>query len=282
MSKNFAGRVLRQEAGLLAPLEFRNDVRWRRTHDLRLSRFRDVVAVDLRAEDGSDEEEEDRIPGNHSSTVTSLDLEGQEGRYLLAGCADGSIYIHDLANFRGEPRCSSKLIGHLEPILPPPPEQPRTSIPSARRPEPAARSNRNTNGHFQGVETVQWYPGDSGLFITSGLDQRLLVWDANSLRIAEEFPIRRTVFCHQMSQPPSTLVAVASASSHVRLIDLKSGSSTHELRGHNGELAAFLSSRTSSITFEYNLPHPHLSNDLLKKIAHLVSIPHPGFPERPH
>ena len=73
------------------------------------------------------------------------------------------------------------------------------------------------------------------MFITSGHDQRLLVWDSNTLTIAEEFPIRRTVYCHQMSKPPSTLVAVASGSNHLRLIDLKSGSSTHELRGHNGE-----------------------------------------------
>jgi hypothetical protein len=55
------------------------------------------------------------------------------------------------------------------------------------------------------------------------------------MQVAEEFSIHRPVFCHQMSQPPSSVVAVASASHHVRLIDLKSGLSTHELRGHAGE-----------------------------------------------
>ena len=97
------------------------------------------------------------------------------------------------------------------------------------RPEAEAK-----DGHFQSVQTVQWFPEDSALFVTSGMDQRLLVWDANSLKIAEEFKINKLVFCHHLSRPPSTMVAVGSSSNHLRLIDLKSGSSTHELRGHSG------------------------------------------------
>jgi DNA excision repair protein ERCC-8 len=67
-----------------------------------------------------------------------------------------------------------------------------------------------------------------------GADERLLVWDSNTLQIAEEFSIQKSIFCLRMSPPPSTVVAVASTSNHVRLVDLKSGSSTHELRGHAG------------------------------------------------
>jgi DNA excision repair protein ERCC-8 len=179
------------------------------------------------------EEDEEDTPRGHSAAVTALDLEEQEGRYLLVGCSDGGLYIHDLSNFAGVPRTSSRLIGHVKPIPAPqvPDQLPSRASQVSRRPE---ASTAERDGHFQSVQTVQWYPGDSALFTSSGMDQRLLIWDANSFKIAEEFKINKLVFCHQMSQPPSALVAVASASNHVRLIDLKSGSSTHELRGHAG------------------------------------------------
>jgi WD40 repeat protein len=145
MSKNLSCRVLQRQTGLITPLKFTNDICWQRTSDIDLSRHRDVVVVDqANVEDGSDEEE--RIPGNHSASVTSLDLEEQDGRYLLAGCSDGSLYIHDLANFRNEPRTSSRLVGHIKPTSAPPNPAPR----SRAVPRPVVQTNRNRNGHYQG------------------------------------------------------------------------------------------------------------------------------------
>jgi WD40 repeat protein len=233
MSTNVCLRLLRHETGLLKSMKLRNEICWNRTRAIELCRFRDVC---INQENDSNEEDDDTEtdPRGHSAAITALDLDGQDGRYLLAGGADGSLYIHDLANFSGEPRFSSKLVSQIKSIPAPqvPAPQPRGSQSSRRRPERTQPEDRN--GHFQSVQTVQWFPGDSAIFVTSGMDQRLLVWDANSVTIAEEFNINKLVFCHQLSQPPSTLVAVASASNHLRLIDLKSGSSTHELRGHTG------------------------------------------------
>ena len=232
MSTNVCKRLLCHETGLLKSIKLRNDICWTRTRAIELSRFRDVSVNQENDDDG--EEDAETNPRGHSAAITALDLDGQDGRYLLAGGADGSLYIHDLANLSGEPRCSSKLVGQIKSIPAPqvPVPQPRGSQSSRRRPERTEPDDRH--GHFQSVQTVQWFPGDSAIFVTSGMDQRLLVWDANTLTVAEEFNINKLVFCHQLSQPPSTLVAVASASNHVRLIDLKSGSSTHELRGHTG------------------------------------------------
>ena len=233
MSLNISTRLFLHETGRLGTLKLKNDICWARVSKLELSRFRDIR---VRPENESDNEEGDEEqPRGHSSAVTALNVDSQEGRYLLAGCSDGSLYIHDLADFAGEPRCSSRLISHVK------------SIPAPQEPAPAARAfstSRNRtparpqaevkDGHFQSVQTVQWFPEDSALFVTSGMDQRLLVWDANTMKIAEEFKINKLVFCHHLSRPPSTMVAVASSSNHLRLIDLKSGSSTHELRGHSG------------------------------------------------
>ncbi len=51
---------------------------------------------------------------------------------------------------------------------------------------------------------------------------------------ADEYEFNSVVYCHQMS-PVATahcLIAAASQSSTVKLIDLKCGSATHTLRGH--------------------------------------------------
>ncbi len=50
----------------------------------------------------------------------------------------------------------------------------------------------------------------------------------------DEYEFSGMVYCHQMS-PVATrhcLIAAASQSSAVKLIDLKSGAATHSLRGH--------------------------------------------------
>ena len=34
---------------------------------------------------------------------------------------------------------------------------------------------------------MQWYPFDTGVFTTSGMDGSLKVWDTNMLQVAQEF-----------------------------------------------------------------------------------------------
>jgi len=38
--------------------------------------------------------------------------------------------------------------------------------------------------HHGSVETVQWYPFDSGMFVSSGTDKLVKVWDTNLLRVS--------------------------------------------------------------------------------------------------
>ncbi|XP_052775910.1 DNA excision repair protein ERCC-8-like isoform X2 [Mya arenaria] len=73
------------------------------------------------------------------------------------------------------------------------------------------------------------------MFTSSGADCMLKVWDTNRLKPADEYQFSGIVNCHHMS-PIATrhcLVAVATNSSTVKLVDLKSGSSSHSLKGHD-------------------------------------------------
>ncbi|KAJ8305557.1 hypothetical protein KUTeg_016102, partial [Tegillarca granosa] len=76
------------------------------------------------------------------------------------------------------------------------------------------RSNRHV--HKKSVETTSWYPLDTGLFLTN------------------EHQFNGIIYNHHMS-PIATkhcLVAVANQSSELKLVDLKSGSASHLLKGH--------------------------------------------------
>jgi len=41
--------------------------------------------------------------------------------------------------------------------------------------------------HRYSVETVQWYPYDTGMFTSSSFDKTLKIWDTNTLQVREKF-----------------------------------------------------------------------------------------------
>ncbi|ELU06884.1 hypothetical protein CAPTEDRAFT_147072 [Capitella teleta] len=144
----------------------------------------------------------------HTSGITSLDVDSTENRYLLSGSADGIVCVHDMENHNDVPKAEYPCVSTI------------------------GRSNRYRHKHS--VETVKWYPFDNGMFLTSGTDKVLKVWDANVLKTADEFAFSGVVYSHDMSSLASSrcLVAVSTQSSQIKLIDLKTGSATHSLRGH--------------------------------------------------
>lgn len=87
------------------------------------------------------------------------------------------------------------------------------------------------------IECVQWYPQDHGLFLTSGMDKCLKVWDTNVLTPADQFHFVGKIHSHHISHIGGHhLIAVATNVNHVHLVDIKSGANTHELRGHQGQV----------------------------------------------
>ena len=74
---------------------------------------------------------------------------------LLSGGYDGTIGIHDLENFTGEIKHTCKSVSTVD--------------------------CTNRHAHKKSVETVHWYPLDTGMFTSSGTDNLLKVWDTNNL-----------------------------------------------------------------------------------------------------
>ncbi|XP_065834594.1 DNA excision repair protein ERCC-8-like [Oscarella lobularis] len=145
----------------------------------------------------------------HTKGVLCLDLDPVDARYLLSGGADAAIAIYDTRNVRGEKTFKAEV---------------EYTIPGKRPP-----------GHNYSVNSIQWYPHDTGMFISSSSDKSLKIWDANRLMVAEQFLFSGPVYCHHLSPVPSKscLIAVGSEETFVTLCDIKSGSQTHILRGHD-------------------------------------------------
>ncbi|MEE6461271.1 hypothetical protein FKM82_001247 [Ascaphus truei] len=150
----------------------------------------------------------------HENGVNTLDIEHVEGRYMLSGGTDGVIVLYDLANFSKNLSYTCKSLCKV--------------------------GKGHPDVHKFSVETVQWYPHDTGIFTSSSFDKTLKIWDTNSLRVAEVFHFDGTVYSHHMS-PVATkhsLIAVGTKNPKVQLCDLKSGSCSHILQGHRGEVLA--------------------------------------------
>lgn len=144
-----------------------------------------------------------------NSGVNSLDLETQTNRFLIAGSSESKIAIYDIYT-----------------------ESKETNGSTCRA---VASLDKSSDGAHQfSIETVQWYPRDNGMFVTSSMDKSVKVWDSNTLQVAEEFSFSFGINCHHMSAiaRKHCLVAVACDASKIFLCDLKSGSSSHVLKGH--------------------------------------------------
>lgn len=148
----------------------------------------------------------------HTAGINTLDVDSIEGKFLVSGSADGTIHIYDLFNYTGLPHFTSKLLYQID--------------------------RKNKNAHKHSIECVQWYPFDTGVFLTSGMDKHLKIWDANNMMPADIIQFEGKVFQHHMSSVCSSkkLVAIASSINQVILVDLISGSNTHELRGHTSAI----------------------------------------------
>uniref|UniRef100_A0AAY5KYX8 DNA excision repair protein ERCC-8 n=1 Tax=Esox lucius TaxID=8010 RepID=A0AAY5KYX8_ESOLU len=145
----------------------------------------------------------DRI---HSNGINTIDIEVIEGRYMLSGGSDGVIVLYDLENNSRNAHYACKAVCTV------------------------GRSSRYV--HRFSVETVQWYPHDTGMFVSSSFDKTMKVWDTETLKPAEVFQFEGNVYCHHMSPiaRKHSLIAVGTKDQKVQLCDLKSGSRIHILQ----------------------------------------------------
>lgn len=151
-----------------------------------------------------------------SDAVMSLSLEAIDERYLLAGCADGSMALYDVADVPSMPK----------------------GPPDAR--EPLVRVSKRTcpGAHDMAISSLQWFPHDTGAFISSGYDGVVKLWDTNTMAPACAFETSGRVHCACMSEVASkhNLIATCSDgdSADVVLFDPLVGHTAHRLAGHRG------------------------------------------------
>ncbi|CAB1322226.1 unnamed protein product [Coregonus sp. 'balchen'] len=137
---------------------------------------------------------------------------------MLSGGADGVIVVYDLENNSRKPQYTCKAVC--------------------------------TVGRFS-VETVQWYPHDTGMFVSSSFDKTMKIWDTETLKPAEVFQFEGNVYMGTKDQK-------------VQLCDLKSGSRIQVLQvntAHNG--------RVNGLCFTVN--YGKVSNESRKGLKITVS-----------
>lgn len=201
-----------------------------------------------------------RLRSHHVGPVSSLDIDNSaEGRFLLSGGADCTVSVYDLFPIFEDK--DQKIQKPWSPI-----SRSKRDIPNMSRRVDSTNNTIESNlpsGHSFSICSVQWYPVDNGIFISSDVNGRIILWDTNLFEPAFSFEIpnpnystmihrssfstirsndnissQKTLGISNMTIPKSStsshfLAAVASHQDpNIRLCDVTSGTYSHQLTGH--------------------------------------------------
>lgn len=172
------------------------------------------------------------FPANchHNAAVNGLSLETNDYQYLLSGCADSSIKLWDLndekkVNSESDRYITSK-VASIDDY-----DHPRTVFNNVATIE-------RKSVHSFGVSCIQWWPFDTGMFVSASFDHTVIIWNTNELTPVYKFDIESRVYSIDTNGNEyngNSLVAVGSDHPNIRLLDLRSASSAHTLDGHKGK-----------------------------------------------
>lgn len=189
------------------------------------------------------------IKNGQRGPVNHLDLDPYEDRFLLVAAGDATVGLYDMEamervphdeddggsssplrvrSLQVTPRASVRVAGGAGDYTS------NTAAGVAASTTLAARGPPPAEGHRHSVTSVQWYPLDTGLFVSGSTDGTVRVWDTNVFANAGVFDLGSIVHALAMSPAMRThsLVAVGTDDRRVRLCDLKSGGCSHVLTGH--------------------------------------------------
>ncbi|MFH4975224.1 hypothetical protein AB6A40_001933 [Gnathostoma spinigerum] len=145
------------------------------------------------------------MPSN-ASGISAMSIDPVDNRYLLCGACNGDLSIVDL-------------------------EQPLLKD-TTKPVEHSVISGRSRGNHRYRVNCCQWFPQYTSSFLTSSTDKTMKLWDTNRFKVVDEYEfVGVPVYFHWCPSPSyRCLIAVASMSSNIDLIDPRAGDSMQNLR----------------------------------------------------
>ena len=170
--------------------------------------------------------------------ITLIDLDPVEQRYLMAGSVDGTVCAFDvLSHYYTEEKAVDQYCSHTTTL-----QNRKASVhqhlfrlegTQGRLPPTREREE----GHKGAVTGLQWYPVDSGLFVSSSKDCNVRLFDANELSMVCSVQLEFQINCVSMSTIAlaHSLVAVASRNPVIRLWDPRNDCISLSFAGHIGK-----------------------------------------------
>ncbi|CAI5758811.1 unnamed protein product [Candida verbasci] len=165
-----------------------------------------------------------------NASVNSLSLDSIDYQFLLSGCGDSSIKLWDLnqQEITGKPsEIDSKLNKNPKNYDTFDYDNPISTFTNI------ATIPRKTHHKF-GISALQWWPYDTGMFVSSSFDHTIKIWDTNELKPVHSFNLNQRIYSIDVNGENS-LISTANDHPFIRLLDLKSTSSSHTLSGHKGK-----------------------------------------------
>ncbi|KAE8326495.1 WD repeat protein [Aspergillus sergii] len=153
----------------------------------------------------------------HRAGVNVLAIDQYDGRFMVSGGADPSIHFWDLETRGSE-------LGHVH-----------RSVASVTK-------SSHKDAHTHAITSVSIYPFDPvpSTILTTSRDGtlKLSALEPGAITPVHTFKLDCTPYAHSMSSHPASplLIAVGTSESPVRLLDLRSGLSTHGLPGHSSSV----------------------------------------------
>ena len=164
------------------------------------------------------------IHNPHRGVVNCLSLERHESRYLLSGGQYGTVSLTDLETFDAHGDLSGvKVAKNLMSGVGPAP--------------PPTTENSNVGGRM--ISSLEWYPEDSGMFISSTFAGSLSIWDTNQFQVAYNFALNSSVMASKIRcNDNGALIAAGLGDCSVKLCDTRTGDSCLVLQGHKLSVSA--------------------------------------------
>ncbi|KAK8803615.1 hypothetical protein WA158_001309 [Blastocystis sp. Blastoise] len=146
-----------------------------------------------------------RLTRKQSTMVTQLAIDTTSTKYMLSGDSGGDVCLFDLDLFR-------------------------TDVETINRAIKRVSFRFNKIGHKTLITSLQWYPIDNGLFISSSRDQTVKIWDTNKFEPVLSYKYKYSIPCVVMPRVgpfKHKLIGVCSNTS-ISFIDLYTGDHIHE------------------------------------------------------